>query len=88
MTNTIGKLGQENFFEPGFDVSIYFDLRVSIFSTQRPPYIAHILLVYYYKCFMFGVVLMKITFRFWLQLCVRQRYSNLARPLIGFIRSD
>ena len=29
--------------EPGFDVSIYFDLGARIFSTQRPPYVAHIL---------------------------------------------
>ena len=43
MTYTIGKLGRDNFFEPGFDMSIYFDLGASIFSTQRTPYDAHFL---------------------------------------------
>ena len=33
---TIRKLWPRNFFEPGLDVSIYFDLGVRIFSTQPP----------------------------------------------------
>ena len=43
MTYTVGKLGPRQFFEPGFDVSIYFDLGARIFSTQRPPNVAHFL---------------------------------------------
>ena len=43
MTYTIGKLGPRHFFEPGFDMSIYFYLRARILSTQQPPYDAHIL---------------------------------------------
>ena len=43
MTYTIGKLGPRKIFEPGFDVSLNFDLGARIFSTQRPPYVAHIL---------------------------------------------
>ena len=43
MTYTIGKLRREDFFEPDFDASIYFDLGARIFSTQWPPYVAHIL---------------------------------------------
>ena len=41
---------RDNFFEPGFDVSIYFDLGARIFSTQRPPYDAHILQGLIYDC--------------------------------------
>ena len=43
MTYTFGKLRREDFFEPDFDASIYFDLGARIFSTQWPPYVAHIL---------------------------------------------
>ena len=43
MTYAIGKLGLRRFVWACFDVSIYFDLRARIFSTQRPPYDAHFL---------------------------------------------
>ena len=43
MTYTIGNLGPRRFFKPGFDVSLYFVLGARIFSTQRPPYVGHVL---------------------------------------------
>ena len=43
MTYTIGMVWLRQFIEPSFGVSTYFDLGASFFSTQWPPYGAHIL---------------------------------------------
>ena len=44
MTYTNGKVWPRQYFQPGLGVSIYFDLGPRLFSTQWPPYGAHILL--------------------------------------------
>ena len=43
MTYTIRMVRQRHFIEPGLGVSSYLDFGATLFSTQWPPYGAHIL---------------------------------------------
>ena len=43
MTYTIRMVRLRQFIEPGFGVSPYLDFGARLFSTQWPPYGAHIL---------------------------------------------